>query len=286
MEEKRIVIVGAGPAGISCAIQLKREGFDPLVIEKKQIGGLALEANLIENLLGFPNGVNGFKYANLMKKQSKKHNIKMLIDTVSYIEKNDSVFKIHCTSGKKLNAKFIVIATGVEPTKMISNDDNFFNYSILDIIEKPIGSDFKNVGIIGGGDVAFDYALNLSKYNVKSSIFIRNKIKAIPLLVDRAKKNNKIDIFLNNELENFTSVNNKISAYSSKLSKEFCFDNILVAIGRKNSKLYNLVKSLKPDNRLFFIGDCAHIDYRQISIAIGDGLKTATKIKDSILNAI
>ena len=61
----RIAIIGAGPAGIACAIQLIRQGYSPIIFEKGEIGGLLKNANLVENYLGFPGGISGKKLCSL-----------------------------------------------------------------------------------------------------------------------------------------------------------------------------------------------------------------------------
>ena len=70
-----VIIIGAGPAGIACAIQLKRYNIDSIVLEKDEIGGLLKNANLIENYLGFPNGISGKKLVQLINKQVRTSKI-------------------------------------------------------------------------------------------------------------------------------------------------------------------------------------------------------------------
>jgi len=64
-----VAVVGAGPAGISASIYLKRAGFEPLLFEHAEVGGLLLNANLVENYPGFPGGIRGIDLVNLFKRQ-------------------------------------------------------------------------------------------------------------------------------------------------------------------------------------------------------------------------
>jgi thioredoxin reductase (NADPH) len=69
---REIIIIGGGPAGITAAIQLQRYGCEPLLLEKRELGGLLWNANLVENYPGFPNGVRGEKLIGLMQKQAER----------------------------------------------------------------------------------------------------------------------------------------------------------------------------------------------------------------------
>ena len=72
-----VVVVGAGPAGISASIQLKRSGIEPLLLEKDETGGLLLNANLVENYPGFPDGVSGEILAEIFSKHLKKVGVEL-----------------------------------------------------------------------------------------------------------------------------------------------------------------------------------------------------------------
>ena len=80
MRFSKIIIAGGGPAGLACAIQLKRMGLDPLVIEKGTPGGLLFNANLVENYPGFPGGISGPELAGRMAEQATAFNINIQQD--------------------------------------------------------------------------------------------------------------------------------------------------------------------------------------------------------------
>ena len=66
---QEVAIIGAGPSGIATAIQLKRYGIEPVILEKEEIGGVLKNANLVENYPGFPDGISGPELVKLFKKQ-------------------------------------------------------------------------------------------------------------------------------------------------------------------------------------------------------------------------
>ena len=85
-----IVIIGAGPAGIAAAIQLKRTGIDFQILEKDRIGGLLWHANFVENYPGFPSGVSGPDLVKCFKLHLKQLNIEVQktdVKKVKYLNK-------------------------------------------------------------------------------------------------------------------------------------------------------------------------------------------------------
>jgi len=113
----KIVIIGAGPAGISAAIQLKRSDIMPLILEKKRVGGLLREANLVENYPGFPGGILGKKLANLFDQQLKKEGIEVHIEKVINLDFENGLFLI-TTEKRSFSASIVIIATGTQPRSL------------------------------------------------------------------------------------------------------------------------------------------------------------------------
>ena len=109
-----VIIIGGGPAGIITAIQLKRYGIDPLVLEKKQLGGLLWNANLVENYPGFPRGITGVKLANLLVKHYNSYDIKTIYKEVQSIDFYNQIFTIS-TAKNTFSSKLLVIASGTVP---------------------------------------------------------------------------------------------------------------------------------------------------------------------------
>ncbi|MCJ7489823.1 MAG: FAD-dependent monooxygenase, partial [Thermoplasmata archaeon] len=84
-ERVSVVIVGAGPAGIAAGMFLKRAGVEPLLLEKREPGGLLREANLVENYPGFPGGISGRELASLMTHQMEKLGVRLEKRTVTKV---------------------------------------------------------------------------------------------------------------------------------------------------------------------------------------------------------
>ncbi len=285
-----VIIIGAGPAGIASAIQLKRSGIDPLIIEKDKCGGLLRNAFLVENYPGFYNGISGIKLISYFTKHLEKLSIKPVFDEVKNITYSDdnNIFTIH-TKEKILKSKIAIIATGLKHkesdivnTFSINTKKNIY-YNISDF-KNPKG---KNILIVGAGDASFDYALNLSSKNKIVVINRGKKIKALNLLHNRLKKNTSIEYLDNTIIKNIISKKREeVLLISNNIEIIKTFDIILFAIGRKpdlsfiSSQILEKRLELETKKVLFFIGDIVDKNYRQTSIAVGDGVKVAMEISN------
>ncbi|MHA1720080.1 MAG: NAD(P)/FAD-dependent oxidoreductase [Promethearchaeota archaeon] len=287
-----VIIVGCGPAGIACAIQLKRSNIDFKII-CKNFGGIANNANKIENLLGFPNGISGKSFVSLLKQHFDTlsiHFTKDIVQNVSKEEKKDHLlFRVKCANGEYFS-KFLVIASGTSPKKLnLSGESELWDHKLLyyEMANFGFEKNIKKIAIVGSGDAAYDYALNLVRFPVKVEILQRSeKAKSLLLLQKRAQDNSNIKIISNIELRSLEEENNKIRIIAIRGSKEEIrnYDFIFVAIGRSpninflSADLSDVYRSSKRFHGLYFIGDVKNKNNRQISIALGDGVKSAMEI--------
>jgi len=195
------IIIGAGPAGIAAAIQLRRASVDFLLLEKGRIGGLLLNANLIENYPGFTEPISGPDLVQRFKTQIDSLGIKVLSDEVVSTVLSSPSPKLTPQREEGVDAKFsvstnqmtykcknLIVASGTKP-KRLSTEDNvcYEVYPLLDLKDK-------DISIIGGGDAAFDYALNLAKKNRVKIFYGGEKPKCLPILHERVMESKNIDI--------------------------------------------------------------------------------------------
>jgi thioredoxin reductase len=281
-----VCIIGGGPAGLMTAIQLKRYGMNSILIEKNQLGGLLWNANLVENYPGFPKGVSGEKLVSLFTKQYQNYGLEYFHEKVEYLDFEENSFLIQ-TNSKSFRSKFLVIAIGTCPKKFPKNlvSDLLVNNVFYEIY--PIAKEKKKtIAIIGAGDAAFDYAINLSRMNKVKIINRSETIKALPLLVSRSKNNPNIEYFPSTQIEKLEKIDNGLNlTLSSRISKQKMYVDILIgAIGReaniikKGQNFRNHEKELLSDGRIHCIGDVKNGIFRQTAIAVGDGLRAAMQI--------
>lgn len=278
----RVAIIGAGPAGIACAVQLKRSGITPTVFEQGRIGGLLNNAFLVENYPGFPNGISGQRLVNRFHAHLLRWNIPVvhdLIKTVSYNEK-----KYILEASKKYTAQFVVVASGTKPILPAAGftiHDERILYEVYSIRKKRK----KTIVIIGSGDAAFDYGLNLCRHNRVYIINRNQTAKALGLLQKRVKSvGNKRMIYLAKTW--IREIRQRCSGFSLKTNrhdnnKTILCNYLLYAIGREPALDFlspSLKKKSGKNSSLLYIGDVKNGDKRQTSIAVGDGVKAAVNI--------
>ncbi len=286
MISAEVVIIGAGPAGISAAIQLKRYGINPIVFEKNEIGGLLRNANLVENYPGFPKGISGPKLIELFKKQFFGLGLEIVSSEVIHIENIKKQYVIE-TNIEKYITEYLIIASGTKANefskfKLPKKSENYIHYEVSSLLYE-IGKSFV---VVGAGDAAFDYSLNLSKNNQITILNRNDKINCLPLLWERVKQNGSITYYSNSEINGINWDGFKLEIKYNQSGKIKIVNSyyLIFAIGLKqnlnfitNENLINFDELNKKKN-VFFIGDVKNGLFRQTSISVGDGVKTAMKI--------
>jgi len=284
MSDINVAIIGAGPCGIAAAIQLKRYGLDPVVFEAERIGGLLNNAHLVENYPGFPDGINGVELVKLFTRQAQSWLIKIRFEPVHSLTRHNRKFILETSAGT-YHANTVVTASGTRPIMFTDIQipeqvkDKVF-YEVFDLA----GVKGKNIAIIGGGDAAFDYALNLSRHNHITIINRSRKIRALPLLLERAQTNPQININLDCLLKCIRPHHpDSIELeYQEAQGESRIPVNLLVfAVGRK-PRLDFLPPGWetmgKEIDNLYFCGDVINGTCRQTAIAVGDGIRAAMEI--------
>ncbi len=276
---------------MTCAIQLDRYKLPVCLFEKRKPGGLLLNANWVENFPAFPSGISGAHLSEKMKDHFFQSECVYYNEEVFSVSFNGEIFTI-CSKKRKIQSRFLVVASGTKPGMFseggVSAEEQKHIFYEIDSIQ-----DLKEqkIGIIGGGDAAYDYALNLSRFN--SVILFQRSINAccLPVLEERVQNNPEITIMRGFNIQSLRRVNNaawRITGFDNKnRTAERMFDYCIAAIGRKPNLdcLNGFSESEKDDalrlKRLYFAGDVKNANFRQAVIAAGDGMRTAMEIANS-----
>jgi len=283
---ERVVIVGGGPAGLSAAIQLRREGLDPLLIEAGRPGGLLRNADRVENYLGFPDGVPGPRLADLFVAQARRWNVRILAAKAAVVVYRDGAFVITAPP-VILTAEFLVVASGTEAKPWTGPSFHGIDPSLVPSELGPIVDvRDRRIAVVGGGDAAFDYALNLARANRVFLIHRGARPNGLSLLRARAAKDPRIQIWPEAEiqvLERTPEGQFRLRIRRSGGEMRLEVDHVLAAVGRRPRLGFveipdALRAELGEDGRFFLVGDAAGGRERQTAIAAGDGLRAAMRI--------
>ncbi len=295
-----VIILGCGPSSISAAVQLTRAGI-PILVITKEIGGLIQNANLIENLVGYSKGVTGKNLASILVDTLERFKIPVVKENVLGVHQEENLFVIK-TEKQVYRCEYLVVGTGTIPNKLhVPGEEEGHSAKLLyyDIYKFTDIEPSMTFGIVGGGDAAYDYALNLSKHPCNIEILQRRKkSSALSLLQRRVQDSSNISIITDIRVKNIElNPNNlklKLESTEGKVIKEF--DRLFITVGRspnisflsqKLSQFYidkfdsnrnNYREYPEQIEKIWFIGDVKNQKYRQLAIAMGDGIKAAMQI--------
>lgn len=290
MKKTDVIIIGAGPAGIAAAIQLKRYNIDCLLFEKDRPGGLLKNAHWVENYPGFPGGISGPQLADLLREHLDIYRITPIGETVEKVEYLETEACFQVTGSEAVYySKTVTAAAGTTPNPLemvetlpLELRKNAF-YEVYPIRNERE----KKIMIIGAGDAAFDYALNLSSHN---DVIIANRgkgVRALPRLVNRAASDPRITYLENTAVSMVARGENRdmeITLFSQNGDERLEVDYLVAAVGRVPQKdfytpqLTARAEVLKEKGLFYEIGDAANGIFRQASIAVGNGIRTAMEI--------
>jgi thioredoxin reductase (NADPH) len=189
-----LIIIGAGPAGLTAAIYAGRAAIVPLVLAGAMPGGQIASTDLVENYPGFPGGVNGFELAMNFQQQAEHFGAELVLEAATEVDLGTNPFVVK-TSNQTYQGRAVVIATGAFPRRLgIPGEREFFGRGVSTCATCD-GFLFKEktVVVIGGGDSAIDEGLFLTRF--ASDVIVvhrRDELRASKQLQERAFANPKM----------------------------------------------------------------------------------------------
>lgn len=192
--ERDLVIIGAGPAGLTAGLYAGRAQLEPLVLVGESFGGQVATTGEMENYPGFPEGIGGMALAEQMSEHAKRFGAEIAFEQVINVDLDRYPFLLK-TYGPTYEARSIIICTGTSPRKLgVPGEDKFIGrgVSYCATCDGYFYKD-KTVVVVGGGDSALDEGLYLTRL-AKEVIVIhrRDELRAGAALRERAFANDKI----------------------------------------------------------------------------------------------
>ncbi|MFH0762802.1 MAG: thioredoxin-disulfide reductase [Candidatus Omnitrophota bacterium] len=288
-----LIIIGAGPAGLTAALYAGRFGLDTLVLEKMAVGGRILLSESIENFPGFVGGISTQELMERMRKQVEGLGIKIGDEEVLEIDCKAKTVK---TTENNYSAKALIIAAGARPRKLgVPGEEKLTGrgVSYCATCDAPLYKE-KSVVVVGGGDAVAEEALYLARFAKQLTIVHRRQdLRASAILQKRLKENSKIKFLLDSivtEICGSTKVQSvKIKNTVTSEEKDFPCDGAFIFIGYEPETEF-LKSKLKLDEKGFIItdetlatsqggvfacGDCRRKSLYQVVTACGDGAVAA-----------
>ncbi|MDR3244701.1 MAG: thioredoxin-disulfide reductase [Elusimicrobiota bacterium] len=295
-----VIIVGAGPAGLSAAIYASRAKLKTLLIEKQACGGHLIITDHIENYPGFDLGVNGFDLAMKLENQAKVFGAEIVFSDINSISIEDGKIKKIMTQDKQYITKTLIAAAGTEIKKLgIPKEEQFIGSGIsyCAVCDAPFFKG-KSVVVIGGGDSAVQEAMYLSKFakDVKI-IHRRDQLRAAKSLQEKMSSHSNISVIYDSiplEIKGTNKVEKLVISHLKKqIIEEISVDGIFVFIGfLPNTNLFSFLKLDKEGyiiadenmktsaEGVFACGDIRNKRLRQIVTAASDGACAAISAQE------
>ena len=198
-EHVKVIILGAGPAGLSAALYAARADLQPLVLTGLQLGGQVSLTNTIENYPGFPEGVGGAELGELFQKQAERFGARV---DVRFSPKCGFIrrpFKVVADNGEYL-ADSLIISTGASPNLLKIPGETSLTGRGVSYCATCDGWFFKDkqVVVVGGGDSALEEGLFLTRFATSVTIIHRrDSFRAGAILQKRARENPKVKFIWN-----------------------------------------------------------------------------------------
>ena len=296
-----IIIVGAGPAGLSAAIYARRAGMDTVLYEGEMYGGQIVNTPEVENYPAIAK-ISGFDFAQDLYNQAMNLGAVLEFDRVASIAKTDSGFEVTLDSGSKNTAKAVILAVGASNRHLgIAREDELLGKGIS-YCATCDGAFYKEktVAVNGGGNTAVEDAIYLA--GIVSKVYLihrRNEFRADDVLVEAAKKLPNIEIVTPYSIESLLGEPKlsgvELTSKEDGSKKTIDVDGLFVAIGQepKTADFKDLVtlaggyvdagENCKTNvEGIFVAGDCRTKKVRQLTTACSDGAVAALAAIDYI----
>jgi thioredoxin reductase (NADPH) len=294
MVRYEVVIIGGGPAGLTAGLYTSRAGLKSLLIERGAFGGQIVNAPLVENYPGFPEGIPGSDLGSLMHQQATKYGLEAVTAEVTSLALGRP-YKI-VTTERSLGADAIIIAAGSEYRKLgVPGEEILLGHGVS-YCATCDGFFFRQrkVAVVGGGDAAITDALELVQHASKVYVIHRrDQLRAGQVLQQRASAQPKIEFMWNTVVEEIMGEQlvKALRLRNVKTNQASTLEvaGVFVAVGLKpNSQPFAEVVKLSETGHIvtdelmatsipgiFAAGDIRKSSARQIASAVGDGATAA-----------
>jgi thioredoxin reductase (NADPH) len=296
--DRKVVIIGSGPAGLTAALYAARANLAPLLIEGLEAGGQLMLTTMVENWPGFRDGIMGPDLMAEMRVQAERFGTEVIHGNVTSVNLQQRPFTLTLDEGRRSTAESLIIATGASARWLDIGSDRKLSGHGVSTCATCDGYFFrgKPIAVVGGGDSAMEEAIYLTKFASKVTVIHRrDTLRASKIMQDKAFANPKIEFVWNSEVAAVSDLaRGEVTGIVVRNLKtgglhEIALDGVFIAIGHTpNTSLFQGQLQLDANGYIvthagtkttipgvFAAGDVQDHIYRQAVTAAGSGCMAA-----------
>jgi thioredoxin reductase (NADPH) len=294
---EKVIVLGAGPAGLTAAVYCARANLKPLVIEGMQPGGQLTTTTDVENYPGFPEGIDGTALTTKMREQAERFGAQFQWGEAVGVDFSGRPLKVTLDGGKTHQSQVVIVATGARARYLgIESEQKLVGRGVSGCATCD-GAFYRDlpVAVAGGGDTAMEDALFLTRFASRVTVVHRrDEFRASRIMSDRVKTHPKIDIAWDTVVDEVLDVSrNEVTGLRLRnvrtgATRELAVSALVVAIGHEpNTRAFKGVLDMNEQGYLltdstrtkiegvFAAGDVQDWTYRQAVTAAGSGCMAA-----------
>lgn len=296
-----VLIIGGGPAGLTAAMYAARKMLRGIIVTEN-IGGQALESWAIENYMGY-RMVTGEELIKKFEEQVRDLNIRIELDSVVKLSREDSLFRADTVSEQSFIARSVIITSGVKPRWLgIEDEEQYIGHgmSVCSTCDGPLFRD-KVVAVVGGGNYALTTAIEMSRIARQVYLIVRSTVRADAVYIDRYKENENIKTYLNYVVSGLHGGKYldaiTIRERDTGETVDLDVDGLFLAIGHQpNTDFLDGMLELNDRGEIvvdtdcntnlpgvFAAGDVTSVKGKQVIIAAGEGAKAALEAYEYLM---
>ena len=298
MADRKVVIIGSGPAGLTAALYAARGNLAPLLVEGLEAGGQLTLTSLVENYPGFRAGIQGPDLMEEMRQQAQHFGTELVQGNVAAADLSRAPFTLTLADGRRITTQTLIIATGASARWLEIGSDRKLSGRGVSTCATCDGYFFRGrtIAVVGGGDSALEEANFLTRFaSPVTLIHRRDTLRASKIMQDKAFKNEKIEFVWDSDVVDVKDVERGevtgivVRNRKTGVVSELPVDGIFIAIGHTpNTALFRGQIDLDANGYIvtqrgtqtsvpgvFAAGDVQDHIYRQAVTAAGSGCMAA-----------